>query len=651
MEKVDVILTTWARYSSRVKYLKDTLQSLKDNLIATGCELVFTVGAEGREAPYQNQVKQVCTEYNANLVINDDLPNLGRNLNNLHQNTQNPWVLYIQDDFQLDLPLDIGPDVQIMKKNSSIDMVRYTWRKIEPHEYKTSTYDPSLLLLNPSSRHLYSDNPHLRRRDWLERTGPYSTLDNSACENQMNDTARKRKMHVLLKDKQPFRHSGLETVMWEKWAKHPRGWAASLFVTPEMAARYKRSWRISWEVHDFLIEHLRTNLPRSILETGPGMSSILFYQYAQKVPEVDYFVLNHPSPYHEPFIDHMKELGFDTSNVFLCPLQNEFYQLNQVTIPKNQVFDLIILDGPPGTNGRTSPQAMEFLKTHTGPRTTILVDDTHRSERKIVDCVKSWFPPDHFNQITIQDSNFERNSTVLVPNKSKVKTAKVIVESPAKDNQKKTVIKRSLERLLKASNLCRPSYKPTDIPPDAVQQERLNRMYDQLEKRGLVSGPRIRALDIGPGHPYFLVLMRELGHIADGIESPEVAVYKAVLHHIGIPVHFFHITPNNLLPPLEGQYDLINATGIQFDVYKGGSRWEGSLWVEVIKTWLEILKPGGKIFAARNWEFVDEDPNKPIVRHYQDPTFLNFLSRDTRIESWSIDAEILTLTKKLRVKK
>lgn len=223
MAKVDLILTHWARYASRVKCLKDTLNSLKTKLKASGHEIVITVGCETYDSPYQEETKKVCSSFGARFLEQPEAPNLGRNLNNLQRNTQNPFILYVQDDFELERYLDIGPDVDLMIQELRIDMIRYTWRKIDPSEYVISEYRPNLLKLNFTCPHLYSDNPHLRRREWLDITGPYTTKDNASCENSMRASAVKHKMVVLLSPEQPFRHSGIETVMWEKWANHPKG--------------------------------------------------------------------------------------------------------------------------------------------------------------------------------------------------------------------------------------------------------------------------------------------------------------------------------------------------------------------------------------------------------------------------------------------
>lgn len=418
-DHVDVILTTWARFESRVRYLRAALESLRLRLKTSDCVLHYVIGAEGLDAPYQNDVRKLCSEYGATLVVNNGPPNLGRNLNNLHSNTSSPWVLYVQDDFVLMEDFDLDYDVAVMKQHKGIDMIRYEWRKISRSNLKQAKEDATIWYLSPSEPRFYSDNPHLRRRSWMDRTGLYITTDNAACENGMNSKAKSLRMGVFLKKERLFRHGGLETVMWEKWAAHPKGWAAQLLISPEDAKRYHPGWRISWELADFLAEHLKTYLPRTILETGPGMSSILFYQYAGLVPEVKYFSVDHQSKFHGGFLTHMKEKGFDVSNAFIVPWEEgKFYDLGihpDAFFPR-QKFDLIFFDGPP--DGRGTKEAIKFVKDHTGPGTCIIVDDTHREhELRVIEIAKKWYPKDHFEVVTLKanDRRDFRVSTALVP--------------------------------------------------------------------------------------------------------------------------------------------------------------------------------------------------------------------------------------------
>lgn len=640
MAKIDLILTHWARYKSRVKCLKDTLNSLKTKLSATGHKLIITVGAESRDAPYQAEARLLCRDLGVNFLENPDEPNLGRNLNNLHQGTKNPWVLYVQDDFELELPLEIGPDVDLMIANPSIDMIRYTWRKINPADYHVSTYRSDLFQLNHPCSHLYSDNPHLRRRDWLERTGPYVTQDNAACENLMRRRANELSMKVLLTSKQPFRHSGIETVMWEKWARHPKGWAASLLVTPEMASRYDPETRMSWALHDCLVKILRSELPRKILELGPGVSSILIHQYTQKVPEIQYFSIGRLSSDRNKHVAYMKTLGFDVEKTSLTLKNGTKYEPLAVPFGIWDIFDLIII------NEEYSLEMGDFLKAHIGDRTTLIFNDSADKGKQLVDLLLGSRPKDYYTQQIIKDDRSERESLVLIPatteEPNKKRTMTRIINSERFGEIELEQIPQKVYELLWDLHDTNQVYRKDREYTHEYLLDRTFQVFKSLERRGLWKG-RKRVLEIGPANGIFATLMRELGHIVECVEHPEEIGYRTILHGLAHHTHFFLITPDNLLPPeLETGFDLINATGVQFDMYPDLSRWSTDLWIGVMRKWIEYLKPKGEIFLARNWETPPETTLR-LVRHYQDPKFREFLDTHPRVETYNIKEEILTL--------
>jgi predicted O-methyltransferase YrrM len=180
---------------------------------------------------------------------------------------------------------------------------------------------------------------------------------------------------------------------------------------------YTHDWRVS----DSLFNRLQTLLaswrPKSIVETGPGLSSILFYRYARHWPGIRYFSLNHAGPFHDRFVDHAQSLGFDTGNAFAVPLADDEYYAG-CPVPKER-YDLILLDGPASSESRALPRTLEMIRDWVHPDSIVIQDDTHRApERSAVDVIVSWFPAGHFCREELQDPNFPRLSTLLTPRAS-----------------------------------------------------------------------------------------------------------------------------------------------------------------------------------------------------------------------------------------
>jgi len=188
-----------------------------------------------------------------------------------------------------------------------------------------------------------------------------------------------------------------------------------LSITDDMRNRYTQGWRASEELLIELHRLLYTYKPRSILETGPGLSSILFYEYQLLNPGTVYISLNHPSEHHKIFIDHMVELGFDVSTAHEAPLVDGYYDVSAV--PEDSKFDLFSLDGPPDSQDRASESAMKFFKAHCHVGSIFVQDDTNRqAETRVITDMCAYLGRSDESIKVLQDSFYEhRTSKVLLP--------------------------------------------------------------------------------------------------------------------------------------------------------------------------------------------------------------------------------------------
>jgi len=188
----------------------------------------------------------------------------------------------------------------------------------------------------------------------------------------------------------------------------------NLLLDDSVRQAYTPDWRASDTLLVRLDQLLRQWRPRSIVETGPGLSSILFYRYAQSRPGTHYVSLDHEGTFHERFVAHARSLGFDTGNAHAVPLaDDQFYA--RCPLPQ-RTYDLIVLDGPASSESRALPRSLELIRGWMHPRSILVQDDTHRvPERSVVDTIERWFPGGHFQCLDVQDPHYPRRSTILLP--------------------------------------------------------------------------------------------------------------------------------------------------------------------------------------------------------------------------------------------
>jgi hypothetical protein len=98
-------------------------------------------------------------------------------------------------------------------------------------------------------------------------------------------------------------------------------------VTDAETSYYAPQWRISDELVKVIPELLERCRPQTILETGPGLSSIIFYKYQSECPNVKYFNIDQRGPTNHRFRAHISSLGFDVKNSFACDLPRRLLRL------------------------------------------------------------------------------------------------------------------------------------------------------------------------------------------------------------------------------------------------------------------------------------------------------------------------------------
>lgn len=329
------------------------------------------------------------------------------------------------------------------------------------------------------------------------------------------------------------------------------------------------------------------------------------------------------------FNAYMVTIGYSADRVNRQLLDGFTFKPLEQPFPSTQEFDLVICNQP------SSSEMDERLEKHITNKTTFIFPDS-RYRGAI---------PNHYSEVIVMDDRSNQTSSILVPLERHTPKMSRIMNSERFGKIEFAEIPQKVYELLWEIHDSQRVYRKDRSYMHDYLLDRSHRVFEQLGERGLHVG-RKRVLEIGPANAIFATLMREIGHIVECVEHPDEQDYRKVLHQLAHHTHFFLIEPDNLMPPaLEKGFDLINATGVQFDMYPDLSRWSTDLWINVFETWISYLKPKGEIFLARNWETKPET-NLRVVRHFNDSKFLDFLSKHPKVKSYQIKEEVLTLQTK-----
>jgi hypothetical protein len=168
---IDVLLTTWPNHPLRMNYFCRTVEALRENLSAGGHPLRYRAFAEReRDARHRWMGKELEAFCRANEIQLDWKPapaNLGRLLNLIYGSSESDLRLYIQDDWLLEVPLDIGAAADHLLARDDCGGIRF-WANT-----RFSGVDGPWLAVDRNADWAYGDNPALWHRRFFDRYGPF----------------------------------------------------------------------------------------------------------------------------------------------------------------------------------------------------------------------------------------------------------------------------------------------------------------------------------------------------------------------------------------------------------------------------------------------------------------------------------------------
>lgn len=142
----------------------------------------IVVSDDGSNAEHQAYITALQLRYEFSLVKAPINRGLGNNINKGQQYIKTPFTLYIQEDF-VPKPLlaeKLTLSRQMMLADASIDFVRYygyySYPYVKPaeHGFNEMVFKHWKLWQHYHKYYYYSDHPHLRRSNFLERFGKYA---------------------------------------------------------------------------------------------------------------------------------------------------------------------------------------------------------------------------------------------------------------------------------------------------------------------------------------------------------------------------------------------------------------------------------------------------------------------------------------------
>lgn len=170
---VSLLITHYNRSAS----LARLLQGFED----LGCRFEEVIVSDDASRPeHFQELERLQNQYHFRLVSTPVNKGLANNLNKGQAAVKTPYVLYVQEDFTPTekFPQEFTESISLMEKDPSLDIVRYyayeKYPYLKPYAgaFMELVYRP--WFTNTHKIYCYSDHPHLRRRNFAERFGPYT---------------------------------------------------------------------------------------------------------------------------------------------------------------------------------------------------------------------------------------------------------------------------------------------------------------------------------------------------------------------------------------------------------------------------------------------------------------------------------------------
>lgn len=173
-----------------------------------------------------------------------------------------------------------------------------------------------------------------------------------------------------------------------------------------------RSWAASPDVLLTLLDHARKTNPRTIVDLGSGMSTLVL---AKSAPQAKVISIDHSAEFADKTRKVLESHAITNAEVRVAPLTShvsgvDWYDLAQLADITN--IDLLFIDGPPGSkNPMARHPAIAECMSKLSPRAVIVIDDAARDGEKAMAMDFAAALPTH----TLEFLHHEKGTAVLLP--------------------------------------------------------------------------------------------------------------------------------------------------------------------------------------------------------------------------------------------
>lgn len=173
-EDIALLITVYNR-SSSLSRLLDAFHNLGihfgEIIVSDDCSAI----------QHQDNMELLQQRYPFKLIKTPINKGLANNINKGQDAVSKPFTLYVQEDFipQHVFIKNLENALKVIKKDDSIDTIRfygyfpYPYTKPYDENFDEMIFKNSMLYWNHLKFYVYSDHPHLRRSDFLNKFGKY----------------------------------------------------------------------------------------------------------------------------------------------------------------------------------------------------------------------------------------------------------------------------------------------------------------------------------------------------------------------------------------------------------------------------------------------------------------------------------------------
>ncbi len=208
---IDVAMMTWPNHPERFRYFSETCEAMNRFLRASRHELRFFCSAETQHDPnfawFGSDLEEVCSEYGITLAWRDENPNLGANMNAAIKMCSAELIYVQQDDWRLLDHVDLSPGADYLMAHRDVDLLRYSWPDNDRMRPAFLDTEDGFRHIDLRSTWLYGDDPHLRRRDFMDKWGWYLEGGHHAsASSTLMTKLRRGRARIAVADKCYYGH-------------------------------------------------------------------------------------------------------------------------------------------------------------------------------------------------------------------------------------------------------------------------------------------------------------------------------------------------------------------------------------------------------------------------------------------------------------